>query len=409
MRFSDLTVEALTSVVTNKSRTFLLLLGLVIGISSVVTVVSVGDGANKVIDELFQGYGPNTIEVSPDYNIAWKNNYRVATFTREDLRDLNSKVNSIKGIVPAVFCDKKISYKTNKMKTKLMGTFPMFFKLKKMEIEAGRFFVMEDDKQLRKVAVIGQELKQQLFGRGPAVGKFIKIQKMGKVEVIGVIKDLEVNSIVNKLSGSGAHNEYVFMPASTIKRRLGQNTRIKFLQAEANSQEEVEKAKAEILGVLRYNHGKFEGKYDKFKVEAMKTLLDTTRSASATLTGFIACIAGISLVVAGVGVMNIMLITVKERTREIGTRKALGAAPHVILNQIILETILLCGSGGIIGAIVSAIAVRVIAHFSEWPSMLNVKMVILAVSLAVFTGLIFGLIPASRASDMDPVEALRYE
>ena len=409
MRFSDLTTESLTSVITNKSRTFLLLLGLIIGIASVATVVSVGDGATSVISELFKGYSPSTIEVKPNYNVIWKNNYRLASFTRDDLRDLNNKVESIKGIVPAVFAKKKVSYKTHKMDTQIMGTYPMFFKIREMEIESGRFFNMEDDHQLRKIGVIGQELKQDLFGRGPAVGKFISVKGWGKIEVVGVLKELELNSVANKISGQKAHDEYVFMPVSTINRRLGQNFKIRFLQAEAVSEREVEIAKAEILGVLRYNHGKFEGKYDKFKVESLVGLLNTIRTTISTLTGFIACIAGISLVVAGVGVMNIMLITVKERTREIGTRKALGAAPHIILNQIILETILLCGSGGIIGAVVSAIAVKIIAHVTDWPSVLNVKMVILSVSLSVITGLVFGLIPASRASDMDPVEALRYE
>lgn len=409
MRFSDLTIESLTSVVTNKSRTFLLLLGLVIGIASVATVVSVGDGATIVIGQLFKGYSPASIEVKPNYNIIWKNNYRLATFNRDDLRDLNNKIDSIKGIVPAVFAKKKVFHKTHKMETEVMGTYPMFFKIREMDIEAGRIFNMEDDHQLRKVAVIGQELKQNLFGRSPAVGEFISIKGWGKVEVIGVLKELEMNSVANKISGRKAHDEYVFMPVSTINRRLGQDFKIRFLQAEAISVDQVEIAKAEILGVLRYNHGKFDGKYDKFKVETLSGVLDTVRTAISTLTGFIACIAGISLVVAGVGVMNIMLITVKERTREIGTRKALGAAPHIILNQIILETILLCGSGGIVGAVVSAIAVKIIAHMTDWPSVLNVKMVILSVSLSVITGLVFGLIPASRASDMDPVEALRYE
>ena len=408
MKFQDLTVESISSVFTNKSRTFLLLLGLIIGIGSVVTVVSVGDGATAFIKELLAGFGSRSLEISVNWEVIEANGYRYEWMDRDDIIQLNSKTKYVKGVTPYHTLQGKPKYLNNQTECAFIATTELFFDMIELKIDKGRFFNFEDNYAYRKVVVLGSEVAKDLFGLENPVGKFINDERLGALQVIGVCKKRPVTSLANMMTNNSSYNENIYIPHSTFKR-LGINNSIYFMIGEATSEENIHKAIAEILGILRVNHGRIDGKYDWFTVTSMKHLMSTINKSTATMTFFISCIAGISLVVAGVGVMNIMLISVKERTREIGTRKALGAAPHNILNQIILETLFLCGSGGVIGSIISAVAVKIIVHLTEWPAVLNVKMLILSIILSLVTGLFFGLLPASKAADMDPVEALRYE
>lgn len=410
MTFSDTFQESVQAITTNKSRSVLLLLGLVIGISAVVTVVSIGDGAAVVISDILGGFGSKTIMIMPNWNAMEGKGRRgrLEEITRQDIKDLNEKVPALRGVTPQITTEVDLRRGFREERVQLMGTLPLFLEVNDLQIAEGRGLWDGDDEYMQKVAVIGADLKKSLFGASEAVGEMITLTGYGEVQVIGVLRYKEMNAIAAMADFDNSYNNTLFVPASTVER-LGGSSFIYFLQGEAVSEERVEEAITDILAILRYNHGQFEGKKDKFTAEAMGALIDTIGSTIKTLTLFISFIAGISLVVAGVGVMNIMLVSIKERTREIGTRKALGAAPYVILNQIMLETILLCGSGGIAGAALSAAAVHIIAHFSGWPALINMKMMIVSIVLALVTGLTFGLIPASRAADMDPVEALRYE
>ena len=410
MRFADTFSEAVSAISTNKSRSVLLLLGLVIGITAVVTVVSIGDGASVVIQDLLGGYGSKSILIMPNWNAIEESrgDYDWEELTRKDVKDLNEKVPALVGVTPQITVEMNVRRGPREEKIQIMGTLPLFLEVNDLKVAQGRGLWMGDDKNMRKVGVIGSDLKDNLFGDEKAVGELVQAVGVGEVRVIGVLERKEQNVIASMANFDNTYNNTLFVPASTVER-LGGSSFIYFLQGEAVSEDRIDEAVSDILAVLRYNHGKYDGKYDKYLVESMGGLIDTIGATIKTLTIFISFIAGISLVVAGVSVMNIMLVSIKERTREIGTRKALGAAPYVILNQIMLETILLCGSGGIVGALLSAASVYTIAHFSGWPALVNGKMLAVSIILALVTGLIFGLIPASRAADMDPVEALRYE
>jgi putative ABC transport system permease protein len=265
-----------------------------------------------------------------------------------------------------------------------------------------------DDIYMRKTAVMGSLLAENLFGSNNPVGETVDIEGVGPIVVVGVLEEAPPGFTSRISDFDTTHNNTLFVPPSTMER-LGGSSMIYFLQAEVLDEEMLDEASQKIRSVLNYNHGKYDGKMEKYIVQEMAALLESINKITATLTVFIAMIAGISLVVAGVGVMNIMLVSIKERTREIGTRKALGAAPYEILNQIMLEALILCGTGGLAGAGISSLAVYFIGKVTGWPALINIKMVMVALILSLLTGLIFAMIPASRAADMDPVDALRYE
>lgn len=410
MTFKDLLSESVTVIAAHKSRSILLLLGLVIGISAVVTVVSIGDGAKMVLSDILGGYGSKSVLIYPNWYVIETSlgQYEWEEISRDDVRSLNEKIPALVGVIPEIQLNKNVGREGKEQTVQIMGTLPLFLEVNGLEMDQGRGILMEDDKKLRKVGVIGAELKKEFFGEQNAVGEFIHIEDVGEIQIIGVLKHKTQDIISAMAKIDTSYNNTLFIPASSVQR-IGGRSEIYFLQGEVVSEDRIEEAITDILAILRYNHGKYGGEHDKFLVESMSSLISSVEKSLKALTLFISLIAGISLAVAGVSVMNIMLVSVKERTREIGVRKALGAAPYVILNQIMLETLLLCGSGGLAGALLSAVAVYTIAHFAHWPALINGKMVLISIALSLVTGLISGLIPASRAADMDPVEALRYE
>jgi len=410
MQFKDLMTESVQSIKNNPSRATLLLLGLVIGITSVITVVSMGRGASEVIADLLGGMGSKSVLIYPNWKVIdeSRGKYRYEELTQKDIDDLNSKIPGLKGVSPSINMNFTFTRKGRSSDATLLGTLPMYFELTDLQIQRGRLLAVEDNTQKRKAAVLGAWIAKELFPGEDPIGQTLTVKNVGQLSIVGVLKE-EEQGMASSISGDeDGHNRTVFVPASTIERVGGQSN-IYFLQGEALSEDGLEDLVKRIQSLLNYNHGLYDGKHNKYVVMEMKAILDTIDQATGTLTLFISIIAGISLVVAGVSVINIMLISVKERTREIGTRKAIGAPPYMILNQFMIETLILCGSGGILGTLFSLLAVFIISKVTGWPALFDRGTVLLSISLALITGLIAGMIPASRAADMDPVEALRYE
>jgi putative ABC transport system permease protein len=261
---------------------------------------------------------------------------------------------------------------------------------------------------MRKVGVLGHDLSVSLFGTQSPVGLFVKINNLVEVEIIGVLEKEDKSFISTVSDFDTSNNNRLFVPSSAIER-VGGSSRVFFLTGEAKSVDTIDDAQQQILAVLDKNHGKWDGKVEKYIVQQMGQVIAMIDTATGTLTAAISIIAGIALLVAGIGIMNIMLVSVKERTREIGVRKALGARQASILNQFLLETLVLCGGGGLFGVAFAIAAIKVVAAISKWPALVSPGVIELAVILSLVTGLIFGLYPASKAARMDPVEALRYE
>jgi len=410
MKFRELLYESIDSIRENRVRTLLMVMGLIIGVGSVITVVSIGKGAETVIEDLLSGFGPNSLIIFPNYGyleeIHWT--HEAEEITREDRRMIDAEADAVLAMVPRVSQNIEIRSGRFVDSIEVIGTLPWFLEANWLEIDQGRSLLSFDDLYMRKVAILGAELAKEMYPGQNPLGQWFTGQGIFQFQVIGILKSGK-QTFISSMSGEAAFpDRSVFIPVSTIKRLTG-NSEIYFLQGEAVSRERLKDAKVQILAILNSNHGKWDGKHDKFVIQEAGSVLEMIDSATSTITLFVSMIASIALVVAGIGIMNIMLVSVKERTREIGTRKALGAPASDILNQFMLETLLLCGSGGAAGVLLASVVVFFIAKLAHWPAVIDINTVLLALGLSLGTGLLFGLIPASKAADMDPVEALRYE
>jgi putative ABC transport system permease protein len=410
MRLHSLLEEAWLAIRMNRSRTVLTILGIIIGVGSVISVVGIGDGAKQVVGDLLGQYGSTSLIIFPNVSAIResKGRYRFEEITRDDINAINSSAKSVKAVVPQITMDVRVAYGDVREQATLYGTMHQFLNASMLKIRAGRFLNEDDDTLMRKVGVLGADLTQRLFDDRDPIGEIVRVNNIVDVTVIGVLEREEKSFISTVSDFDTSNNNRIFVPSSAVER-VGGSSQVYFLNGEAVSKDEIENAKREILAILDMNHGKWDGKVEKFQVQEMGQILSMIDSATGALTAAISLIAAIALVVAGIGIMNIMLVSVKERTREIGIRKALGATQSSILNQFLLETLVLCGCGGLFGVAFAATAIWVVSALTKWPALLSGTVIELAVILSLATGMVFGLYPASKAAKMDPVEALRYE
>jgi putative ABC transport system permease protein len=410
MRVIPLLQEAWLAIRSNRSRTALTILGIIIGVGSVISVVSIGEGAKEVIGDLLGEFGSTSILVMPNFPAIRESQgrFHFEEMTRRDVQMINETAQAVRAVTPQVRTEVELRRQQLKVQATLLGTMHQYLQASKLKLMYGRFLNEEDDLYLRKVGVLGFDLAHSLFGEDNPVGQFVAIPGVTEVEIIGVLEK-EQKSFISTISDfDTSNNNTLFVPVGAMERVGGQSY-IFLLIGEAVSADRVEEAKREIVAVLNANHGKWEGKIEKYLVQEMGQILKMIDTTTGTLTALISIIAGIALVVAGIGIMNIMLVSVKERTREIGVRKALGANQASILNQFLVETLVLCGGGGLLGVALAVGVVQLVSSLTSWPAMISASVVELAVILALATGLLFGLYPASKAARMDPVEALRYE
>lgn len=398
---------------TKKSRTFMTMLGIIIGISSVIIIISVGGGAQSLILNQIQGMGSNLIGVFPGASEETGPPPSALGIVNTNLKnaDLDAimKNNSVPNAIGVTYYNRGVGtfqWRENKYDGTFVGTTASYVKVHDVEMARGRFFSEDEEKDLARIVVLGADVASELFGDNDPVGKNIKIKKE-EFKVIGVVEKRGTQMFENQDALS-------FIPISTAQKiMLGVNY-VSLARVQIDSEENTDQAVADIRALLRDRHNLDKNEPDDFTVRAQTQAIEIFSAITDSLTYFLAAIAAISLLVGGIGIMNIMLIAVVERTREVGLRKALGAKNKNILSQFLAEAIVVTLSGGIVGVIFGILISFLVAIVArqlgfEWDLIISYKAILLSCSISILIGLIFGIYPARRAAKLNPIEALRYE
>lgn len=406
MNYRELIISAITALRGNLLRTLLTMLGIIIGIASVILIISLGDGATASINGQLSSFGTNTIFIRPGSLEPGQGPQRRQTDALKltDAQALADKtrIQNISAVSAVVLKPTQATANGQTINTSVQGVGADFFAIQSFEIEQGEFFTKDDELGLSRVAVLGSEVVTDLFGEGAEpVGETVKIDNRS-FRVIGVLQEKDSSPILNP-------NEAVYIPVNTaMKILLGQDY-VSAIMIQAENGELVNQTVNEITNLLVDEHDISEGEVNDFSVNSAQQALEIVGSVTGLLTSLLAGIAGISLVVGGIGIMNIMLVTVTERTKEIGLLKSIGARDKDILTQFLIEAIVLTLVGGAIGITLGIILSFVISSFINIPFVISFSAIALAVGVSSGVGLLFGYYPAQQAAKLSPIEALRHE
>ncbi|MDF2841024.1 MAG: ABC-type transport system, involved in lipoprotein release, permease component [Clostridia bacterium] len=383
---------AVKSIRNNKIRSFLTMLGVIIGVSSVIAAVAFAQGSTKNVTDSISQLGTNLIQI----NIIGRNSNRSISY--EELKKFSEENSEdIAAIAPQVTSEGTVKYGTKNTETTIIGTSPEYEEIKSLHVQSGRFIIHMDVEYLQKVALIGTAVANEIFEGQNPLGKSIKIN--GQIfKVVGILEE--------KAGGQDqSEDDQIIIPV-TVSQRLMQSAAIRNFSIKAATPEAIDGAMAK-LNALLFKVYKDEDAYRVFnQAEMLSTLNEVTDSMTAVLAG----IAAISLIVGGIGIMNIMLVSVTERTREIGIRKAIGAKRKNILVQFLIEAVLVTGIGGCIGVLIGVGIIRfVIGGMGIAPAVYSVPWMILSFGISLLVGVVFGMFPAYKAASLNPIEALRHE
>jgi len=395
---------ALKTLFSHKLRTALATLGIVVGVCSVILMVAIGDGAQKEILSKIQAMGTDLVIVTAGQVkiIAGRSRQtgNVATLALRDARAISEETQYIKAVAPAQGKKMLVKYESLSTTTSIIGTTEAVISIRNLTVQKGRFFTDDEDRTLQRVAIIGKTVAKNLFeGRDP-IGANIRIGKVS-FDVIGILQEKGTDLVGND------QDDVIYIPVTTALRRLFTLTYINNIYVQAKPGLTV-KATAELTDLIREKH-RLSNKPDDFTIQSQIEILKTEKETSQTFTNLLSAVAGISLIVGGVGILAIMLISIKERTREIGLRRAVGALRRDLLLQFIVESLILSASGGIVGIILGVTLSVGASYFTKWPLSLSLPAIIAAFSFSAIIGLIFGVYPAAKAARLDPIEALRAE
>ena len=400
MKLTDLVGLALSRLGTGKLRTALTMLGIIIGVASVVALVSVAEGATKGISNQLQSLGTNLITVSPGFTRTGATRGAIGSATTLTLEDANSlaALDGVQAIAPELSTSKLVVVGSQNETTRVVGTTPGYLSVFAYTIWAGTFLNQASVDNNLRVAVIGATTADNLSLTPSSIGSTIYVGGV-PFELIG---------ITQPKGGTSTADDQVMIPLSTAHELFIGSTSVSAIGLSATSQDAIDAVSSEITATLEQRHGITNG-VDDFTIATQAQLLGTVSSVSDVLTLLLAGIASISLLVGGIGIMNIMLVSVRERTREIGIRKAIGARGRDILSQFLVEALALSLAGGLIGIGVGVLASFGIGTYAGWGFVFNPVTVLVAVGFSLIVGIVFGVWPASQAARLDPVVALRYE
>ena len=412
MNYTNLFKIALRAIAANKTRSFLTALGIIIGIASVITMLAVGQGTKQSIQANIAEMGSNMIMISPGADRRGgvrQEASAMETLKLSDYESINDQCKYVKAVSPMVSSSGQFIYGNENAPSTIYGVNQDYLEIRQISVADGEIFTDTDIKTSAKVCLLGQTVVDNLFPDGSdPVGKVVRFNSI-PFRVIGVLKKKGYNSM------GMDQDDLVLAPYTAVMKRILAQTYLGGIQCSAITENATDKATEEIAAILRHNHKlkdateTTEADEDDFTIRSQEELASMMNSTTDMLTILLGCVAGISLIVGGIGIMNIMYVSVTERTREIGLRMSVGARGVDILAQFLIESILISITGGLIGVMLGCGASIAVKFIAQWPIYIQPWSIILSFGVCTFTGVFFGWYPAQKASRLDPVEAIRYE
>ncbi|MBE0448699.1 MAG: ABC transporter permease [Actinobacteria bacterium] len=404
MQLLETILIALRSLTGNRMRSALTMLGVVIGVAAVIAMIAIGQGANKQVTSSIQGLGTNLLMVSPGQ--AMQGGVRqgagsLTTLTVDDANAIKEQVAGVSGVAAEVSTDANVVFANMNTGTSIIGTVPEYASVRNSNVAWGRFITEEEVRDSSMVAVVGSEVLTNLGAQGNILGNRILVNRI-PFTVIGTLQS-------KGSSGPFSQDDQIIIPISTAMSRLTGSKSVRTINIAVKSEADMDQVSASVTDLLRTRHRLAQNADDDFTIRNQAEIMNTLSSITGVFTILLGGIASISLLVGGIGIMNIMLVSVTERTKEIGILKALGAKRHQILNQFMIESMALSGLGGIIGVVIGIAGSYIMQQVFQFQTVVAVSSVMLAFSFSLLVGIFFGVYPALKASRLHPIEALRFE
>ncbi len=406
MNFFENIRVAFRGLKSNKLRSALTMLGIIIGVGAVIVMVAIGQGAKASVTNQIQGLGSNLLIVTPGQSNTGGvrgGAGSMSNITMDDVSAIQSNADAVQAVAPTANTQGQVVLGSQNTATQIIGTTPSYAEVRNQPVAMGRFISEKDLKDNAKVAVVGTTVVQDLLGSSNAniVGKVIEINRV-PFQVIGVLQS-------KGSTGANNNDDQIIVPITTAQTRLIGSKSVRTVYVEAKSSDQMNTAYVEIEQVLRHRHRLTMSASDDFTITSQTDILSTAEGVTQSLTLLLSGIAAISLLVGGIGIMNIMLVSVTERTREIGIRKAIGAKRRTIMFQFLIEAVFLSALGGVLGILFGAGGSALLNKFAGMTSQMSASSVVMAFIFSAAIGIIFGVFPAQKASKLDPIDALRYE
>ncbi len=396
---------ALNSLTRNKVRSFLTMLGIIIGVGAVIAMMAVGTGAQESIKQQIASLGTNVILIFPgSFNQGGvrSGTGTSASISPDDLIAIQTQCPSVAAASPSVRDGAQIVYQEQNWRASIIGVTPEYFTIRSWPVSSGQYFTDADVRGATKVCVIGQTIADNLFKDADPVGSIIRIKKM-PFKIVGVL------SVKGQSAQGSDQDDIIIAPYTTVQKKMSGQTFLGSILASAVSEEAMTEAQSQITELLRTRHKLQPWEENDFTVRSQTEIATAAQSTTQVLTILLASIASISLIVGGIGIMNIMLVSVTERTKEIGIRMAIGATAKNIMMQFLIEAIVLSLLGGLIGVILGILSSNLISALAGWTTLVSPTSIILAFVFSAAVGIFFGLYPARKAAQLNPIDALRYE
>jgi putative ABC transport system permease protein len=405
LQLKNLLKVAFKSLLKNRSRSLLTSLGIIIGVSAVIVMVAIGQGSQEVIEEGINSLGTNLIIVFPGFSQAGGVSRGAGSFNRftfDDVEDIQKQATLVSAVSPVVRTGGQVIGGTGNWATTVYGVYPSYFKIRDWQLKYGEFFTDRDVRANRKVALLGETVANQLFPDEDPTGQRIRIRNV-PFTVIGVLK-------AKGQSGLGAdQDDLILAPATTVLYRLKGHRWVDMINASAVSTADMQAAEDQIRTILRQAHRIAPGEDDDFTIRDQTQIAETASETSRVMTLLLGSIAAVSLIVGGIGIMNIMLVSVTERTREIGIRLSVGARSIDVLSQFLTEAIVLSLTGGLLGIFLAFVITYILNTFTQLTAIINPQIIFISFLFSGAVGVFFGFYPARKAAALNPIDALRYE